>query len=167
MMSLGLVYFVFLPSMVTTPLAGPIARKYGARLTGAAAMILAALGLPLLLLPTLSAVLLGLVLVSVGTFFAQAVATGFVGRAARADRAAASGMYLSELLLRRSRWQRDAGTGIRSPRLDRLCRRHKPFGPCNPRACKMIAHRGLTVWRIISARLALRFIVLTRSDVRF
>ena len=95
MMSLGLVYFVFLPSMVTTPLAGPIARKYGARLTGAAAMILAALGLPLLLLPTLSAVLLGLVLVSVGTFFAQAVATGFVGRAAPADRAAASGMYLA------------------------------------------------------------------------
>jgi MFS transporter, YNFM family, putative membrane transport protein len=95
MMSLGFVYFVFLPSIVTTPLAGPIARKYGARLTGAAAMILAVLGLPLLLLPTLSAVLLGLVLVSIGTFFAQAVATGFVGRAARADRAAASGMYLA------------------------------------------------------------------------
>ena len=31
----------------------------------------------------------------------------------------------------------------------------------------MIARRGLTVWRIISARLALKFIVLTRSDVRF
>ena len=43
----------------------------------------------------LSAVLLGLVLVSVGTFIAQAIATGFVGRAARADRAAASGMYLA------------------------------------------------------------------------
>jgi MFS transporter, YNFM family, putative membrane transport protein len=99
MMGLGFVYFVFLPSMVTTPLAGPIARKYGARLTGAAAMILAALGLPLLLLPTLSAVLLGLVLVSVGTFYAQAVATGFVGRAARADRAAASGMYLASYFL--------------------------------------------------------------------
>jgi predicted MFS family arabinose efflux permease len=95
MMSLGFVYFVFLPSIVTTPLAGPIARKCGARLTGAAAMILAALGLPLLLLPTLSAVLAGLVLISVGTFFAQAVATGFVGRAARTDRAAASGMYLA------------------------------------------------------------------------
>jgi YNFM family putative membrane transporter len=95
MMSLGFVYFVFLPSIVTTPLAGPIARKCGARLTGTAAMILAAVGLPLLLSPTLSAILLGLVLVSVGTFFAQAVATGFVGRAARADRAAASGMYLA------------------------------------------------------------------------
>src|SRR6185437_15882157 len=68
MMSLGFVYFVFLPSIVTTPLAGPIARKCGARLTGAAAMILAAFGLPLLLLPTLSAVLAGLVLISVGIF---------------------------------------------------------------------------------------------------
>jgi predicted MFS family arabinose efflux permease len=95
MMSLGFVYLVFLPSIVTTPLAGAVAGCIGARLTGAAALIFAALGLPLLLLPKLSAVLLGLVLVSVGTFFAQAVATGFVGRAARADRAAASGMYLA------------------------------------------------------------------------
>jgi hypothetical protein len=31
----------------------------------------------------------------------------------------------------------------------------------------MIAHQGLAVWRIISARPAWRFIVLTRSDVRF
>jgi predicted MFS family arabinose efflux permease len=95
MMSLGFVYLVFLPSIVTTPLAGPVAGRLGARLTGASALIFATLGLPLLLLPNLSAVLLGLVLVSVGTFFAQAVATGFVGGAARSDRAAASGMYLA------------------------------------------------------------------------
>ena len=31
----------------------------------------------------------------VGTFFAQAVTTGFVGRAAATDRGAASGMYLA------------------------------------------------------------------------
>jgi predicted MFS family arabinose efflux permease len=99
MMGLGFVYFVFLPSVATTPLAGPIARRFGVRVTGAAALFFAALGLPLLLLPTLSAVLLGLVLVSVGTFFAQAIATGFVGRAARADRAAASGMYLASYFL--------------------------------------------------------------------
>jgi YNFM family putative membrane transporter len=95
MMGLGFVYFVFLPSVVTTPLAGPVARRFGARLTGAAALLFAALGLPLLLSPTLFAVLLGLVLISVGTFFAQAVATSFVSRAAPADRAAASGMYLA------------------------------------------------------------------------
>jgi MFS transporter, YNFM family, putative membrane transport protein len=95
MMKLGFVYFVFLPSIVTTPLAATVARSLGARVTGAAALSFAAIGLPLLLLPSLSAVLVGLILVSVGTFFAQAVATGFVGRAARADRATASGMYLA------------------------------------------------------------------------
>jgi YNFM family putative membrane transporter len=52
-------------------------------------------GLALLLLPNLYAVVAGLTLVGVGTFFAQAVATGHVGRIARGDRAAASGLYLS------------------------------------------------------------------------
>jgi len=56
---------------------------------------LAGASLPLLLLPNLAAVLLGMVLVGVGTFFAQATATGFVSRAATADRGAASGIYLA------------------------------------------------------------------------
>ena len=43
----------------------------------------------------LTAVLTGLALVGVGTFFAQATATGFVGRAATADRGSASGIYLA------------------------------------------------------------------------
>ena len=51
--------------------------------------------MPLLLLPNLPAVLVGMVLVGVGTFFAQATATGFVSRAATADRGAASGIYLA------------------------------------------------------------------------
>jgi predicted MFS family arabinose efflux permease len=40
-------------------------------------------------------VLLGMVLVGVGTFFAQASATGFVGRAASDNRGVASGTYLA------------------------------------------------------------------------
>ena len=40
-------------------------------------------------------VLLGMVLIGVGTFFAQATATGFVSRAATADRGSASGIYLA------------------------------------------------------------------------
>jgi predicted MFS family arabinose efflux permease len=56
-------------------------------------------GLPLLLLPLLPAVLLGMVLVGVGTFFAQATATGFVARAAKSDRASASGLYLASYYL--------------------------------------------------------------------
>ena len=58
-------------------------------------LALAGVGLPLMLTPNLVAVLTGMVLVAVGTFFAQAAATGFVGRAATADRGAASGIYLA------------------------------------------------------------------------
>jgi predicted MFS family arabinose efflux permease len=36
-----------------------------------------------------------MVFVGVGTFFAQACTTGFVGRAAASDRGAASGLYLA------------------------------------------------------------------------
>jgi len=95
MMGIGFVYFVFLPSIVTTPIAGSVAARFGTRTTLRSALVLAAIGLPLLLLPNLPAVLLGLALVGVGTFFAQAVATGFVSRAAASDRASASGIYLA------------------------------------------------------------------------
>jgi len=99
MMALGFVYFVFLPSVVTTPLAGRAAELFGSRIACAGALVLAMLGLPLMLLPSLRTVLAGMVLLSVGTFFAQAVATGFIGRAARGDRASASGTYLASYFL--------------------------------------------------------------------
>ncbi len=94
-MQLGFVYFVFLPSILTTPLAGRAVNRFGTRPVFWGALGLAGLGLPLLLLPSLPAVLAGLALVAVGTFFAQAAATGFVGRAATADRGSASGIYLA------------------------------------------------------------------------
>ena len=93
-MELGLVYFVFLPSVLTTPFAGAAVRRYGTRPTFWTALALAGLGLPLLLQPNLLSVLVGLVFVGAGTFFAQAAATGFVGRAATTDRGSASGIYL-------------------------------------------------------------------------
>jgi predicted MFS family arabinose efflux permease len=98
-MALGLVYLVFAPSMVTTPFAGRIASRFGPRPAFYGSLGLAVAGLPLILAPSLAAVLAGLVLLGVGTFFAQAVATGFVGRAARSDRAAASGLYLASYYL--------------------------------------------------------------------
>jgi predicted MFS family arabinose efflux permease len=94
-MALGFVYFVFLPSILTTPLAGRAVQRFGTRPTFWLSLAIAGAGLPLLLLPNLPAVLLGLMLVGVGTFFAQATATGFVGRAATTDRGAASGIYLA------------------------------------------------------------------------
>jgi predicted MFS family arabinose efflux permease len=94
-MQLGFVYVVFLPSIVTTLGAGRTVHRYGTRPTLWASLALAGVGLPLLLLPDLASVLLGMVLVGAGTFFAQATATSFVSRAATADRGAASGIYLA------------------------------------------------------------------------
>ena len=95
MMALGLVYFVFLPSVLTTPLAGRAVERFGTRPTLWGSLALAGAGLPLLLATQLPPVIAGLALVGVGTFFAQATATGFVGAAATSDRGSASGLYLA------------------------------------------------------------------------
>lgn len=99
MMALGFVYFVFLPSIFTTPLAGRAVARFGVQPTMWGALASAGMGLPLILLPKLSLVILGLALVGIGTFFAQATATGFVGRAAIGDRGSASGLYLASYFL--------------------------------------------------------------------
>jgi predicted MFS family arabinose efflux permease len=95
MMDLGLAYFVFLPSVVTTLLAGKVAMRIGARPTIWGSLAVAGLGLPLMLAPHLAEVLAGMILVGVGTFFAQAAATGFVGQVATDNRGVASGTYLA------------------------------------------------------------------------
>src|SRR6266481_1464384 len=95
MMDLGFVYFVFLPSIVTTLLAGKAAALVGTRPAIWAALAVAAIGLPLMLSSHLAEVLTGMILIGAGTFFAQAVATGFVGQAARENRGVASGTYLA------------------------------------------------------------------------
>ena len=99
MMGIGFIYLVFLPSIVTTPLAGKAVQRFGTQTTVWASLAVAGVGLPLLVLPSLSAVLLGMVLVGVGTFFAQAAATGFVSRAATTDRGSASGIYLASYFM--------------------------------------------------------------------
>jgi predicted MFS family arabinose efflux permease len=95
MMDLGLVYFVFAPSIVTTLLAGSAVARFGTRAAIWGGLLVAALGLPLMLLSHLAEVMTGMVLVGVGTFFAQAAVTGFVGQAASEDRGIASGTYLA------------------------------------------------------------------------
>jgi len=95
MTALGLVFLVFLPSMITTPMAGSMVRRIGPGPAAAGSLAVALAGLALVLLPSLYSAIAGLTLVGVGTFFAQAVATGHVGRIARGDKAAASGLYLS------------------------------------------------------------------------
>jgi predicted MFS family arabinose efflux permease len=94
-MTLGFVYFVFLPAVITTPLAGAVVKRCGVQRTLWASLGLAGLGLPLILAPAIGLVLPGLIFIGIGTFFAQATATGYVGQAATSDHASASGMYLA------------------------------------------------------------------------
>jgi predicted MFS family arabinose efflux permease len=98
-MHLGIVYLVFLPSMLTTPLAGLVAGRIGPRRAVGGAMLVCAAALVPLLSGRLAVVLAGLALVGIATFFAQAAATGFVSRSAASDRAAASGLYLATYYL--------------------------------------------------------------------
>lgn len=92
---LGLVYLVFIPALLTTPFAGHLSQTIGARSVFIGASGFALLGLVMTLSQSIEIVLMGLVLISIGTFFAQAVATGYVGRTAKVNQAAANGLYLA------------------------------------------------------------------------
>ncbi len=94
-MSLGLVYLVFAPSIVTTPFVGRIVAGVGAPGFIIGSLVVAGIGTLLLAMADLRLVLAGLTLVAVGTFAAQAATTGFVSRAAPQNRVAASGLYLA------------------------------------------------------------------------
>lgn len=98
-MALGLVYLVFLPACFTTPLAGRAVERFGVRAGLWGALAAAWVGAALLIAASLPAVLAGLGLVAIGMFFAQAIATGFVSRAAKVERGAASGIYLASYYL--------------------------------------------------------------------
>jgi MFS transporter, YNFM family, putative membrane transport protein len=80
-------------------------------------LALAGIGLPLLLLPSLAAVLLGMVLIGVGTFFGQATATGFVSHAALASEA--SGQRGNSLKVRAPDTRPEPGSSARAATADR------------------------------------------------
>lgn len=92
---LGFVYLVFLPAVFTTPMAGWLVAQGGTLAAFLISMSVAVAGLLALMAGSLVLILLGLAAVGVGTFCAQAVVSGFIGRAATDDRAAASGLYLA------------------------------------------------------------------------
>lgn len=92
---LGLVYLVFVPALFTTPLAAKAVSRYGPQRVFQVASAVVFLGLAMTFIPMLWPVLAGLAIIGAGTFFMQAAATGFVGRTATTDRAAANGLYLT------------------------------------------------------------------------
>lgn len=90
----GLVFLLYLSGTATSALAGRLADRLGRRRTllGSEAVMLA--GLLLTLPDVLPLVLLGMLLFTGGFFAAHSVASGWVGRLARAHRAEASSLYL-------------------------------------------------------------------------
>lgn len=94
-MQLGLVYFVFVPSIIATPFAGLASNRLGARTVIVFSLLVALIGLPAALVPDLRFILGALILLAAGTFFAQAAATGYVSRSAGPARGAAGGIYLA------------------------------------------------------------------------
>lgn len=92
---LGVVYLVFLPALFTTPYAAKAVSRFGPQRVFQAAGVASLAGVGLTLAPSLALVLAGLAIIGAGTFFMQAAATGFVGRTAEGDRAAANGLYLT------------------------------------------------------------------------
>jgi predicted MFS family arabinose efflux permease len=97
--SLAWVNLVFLPAILTTPVAARAIPRLGPGPAFRWASFVALVGLVLLLVPWLPVFLLGLTLVGSGLFFAQSVATASVARTVTHDHAAANGLYLSSYYL--------------------------------------------------------------------
>ncbi|MEM1345967.1 MAG: MFS transporter [Pseudomonadota bacterium] len=96
---LGLVYLVFAPALLTTPFAGQAVARQGPRRVFLVSGLAALGGVGLTLVPSLALVLAGLALIGAGTFFMQAAATNYISRTAKAERAAANGLYLTSYYL--------------------------------------------------------------------
>ena len=124
-MALGFVYFVFLPAIFTTPFAGRVVARFGTRPTFWGALGVAGAGLPLLLTPSLPAVLArpG---AGRGRHLLRAGHRHRLHRPRRHHRPRLGQRHLPRLLLpRRPGRHRSAGPGVRPARLGRLRRRRR------------------------------------------
>ncbi len=131
-MDLGLVYFVFAPSVVTTLFAGRAVARFGTRPAIWAALAVAALGLPLMLSSHLSAVL-GRNGAGRRRHILRAGLRHRLCRAGRQRQPRHCQRHLPRLLFPRwPRRQRRAGPVVRPLRMDRLRRRRR----------RVAGHRG-------------------------
>ncbi|RZU31530.1 MFS transporter [Blastococcus saxobsidens] len=90
----GLVFLVYLAGTLGSPAAGRLGERLGRRVVLLGGVLLALAAVLLTLSDLLAAVLVGLVLFTVGFFAAHTSASGMVGNRARVGRAHASALYL-------------------------------------------------------------------------
>ena len=92
---LGLVFSVFLTSLVATPVGTRLAVRYGRRRALICSGAVAVTGMALTLLPSFLAVLLGLTLMSIRVFIEQTLSISYAATAATASRSTAVGLYVT------------------------------------------------------------------------
>jgi MFS transporter, YNFM family, putative membrane transport protein len=89
------VYLVYAAGVVASPVAGRLSGRVAPRTLIAAGLAIEAAGMALTAAPPLSAVVVGLVVLVLGTFTAQAVAPAFVNVTAETAKGGASALYLT------------------------------------------------------------------------
>ena len=92
---IGSIFFVYLVGAAVNPIAGRAIDKFGARAVLTVSIAAGVAGVALTFVPNLWAVGVGLAICSTGVFAAQTAGSGFVGMAARGNRALAVGLYAS------------------------------------------------------------------------
>ena len=92
---LGAIFITYLAGVVTTLLTGRGVARFGRRRLVIGLTVLWAAGTLLTLLPSLTAIVLGLAVSAGAGFVCQAVATGFVAVTAREGRSSAVGLYVT------------------------------------------------------------------------
>ena len=90
----GLVFVTYLAGTTSSPVAGRLGDRFGRRAVLLTGVLLALAAALLTLVEVLAAVLVGLVLFTVGFFAAHTAASGMVGNRAQVGRAQASALYL-------------------------------------------------------------------------
>lgn len=91
---LGSLFFVYLTSAVVTPIAGRYIDKYGHRVVLLCGMAAGACGALLTMVPNVIVIIAGLALICNAVFVAQTCSNGFIGIAAKTNRALAVGLYV-------------------------------------------------------------------------
>jgi predicted MFS family arabinose efflux permease len=93
--ALGNVFFVYLIAVFVTPLAGRLIDRAGHRTALLLAVSISATGMLVTLLPSVPAIVIGLGLMSTGTFAAQAASQGYIGVVVHERRSTAAALYLT------------------------------------------------------------------------
>jgi predicted MFS family arabinose efflux permease len=93
--ALGNVFFVYLIAVFVTPLAGRLIDRAGHRTALLLAIAISAAGMLVTLIPSVATIMIGLGLMSTGTFAAQAASQGYIGVVVHERRSTAASLYLT------------------------------------------------------------------------